>query len=593
MPTAYQMRPIYATTALFKLIELRFNEKLIHACQNLPRFARFQVGFMPGMSTQVNIVRICNAIRDLYSDPQSLKQPKLTDSLAAVIYIDYSQAYNSIHLQRTLDEIRKESIPDGNETQFLKWIYARQRACLEGEEFNPKLGVPQGGINSPILFNFTLYFVMKKVKERIDQWIEEKLRIYPPEYVQNVRLSVANLFAFADDLAILVSGAKKNGIFSRGVVLIIRILNDESNKWGLFINWEKCAIQSVGHHRLDCKGGLEGIYAPIKLQTKNENTAKTKRRTRSRLTHLVLRSFKDDKNAVYKIPYARVFKYLGIQLTGDLDFNEHSKFLRQKIGYIAYSFTPLRRRGEDLKFDYNMWQLMIRPLLDYSATYSSFDKARKNKILWNHCMRYSIKKMLGWTKGFRTVLVDLMAQYDYYQVPFKSKLMHQHKWNEYLENGRITGDYPSVYIYQKFPAELIPKTFTEIGNIVFSAIKCFHPSHSKTCRVTLTIPHLKDHYPDIPAKVFEINIEQVLVTTIQAAIAIGQSIDIINAIHHKRKIRKNNAQTDYQWEKEEKILKESSLRLAQSREKLDERCSMIKDLSAYIKRLRVYELENQ
>ena len=229
-----------------------------------------------------------------------------------------------------------------------------------------------------------------------------------------------------------------------------------------------------------------------------------------------------------------MFKYLGIQLTGDLDFNEHSKFLRQKIGYIAYSFTPLRRRGEDLKFDYNMWQLMIRPLLDYSATYSSFDKARKNKILWNHCMRYSIKKMLGWTKGFRTVLVDLMAQYDYYQVPFKSKLMHQHKWNEYLENGRITGDYPSVYIYQKFPAELIPKTFTEIGNIVFSAIKCFHPSHSKTRRVTLTIPHLKDHYLDIPAKVFEINIEQVLVTTIQAAIAIGQSIDIINYTSQKK-----------------------------------------------------------
>ena len=105
LPNPKQMRPIFATSAVFKIMELRFNHKLTTIYQSLPELARFQVGFLPGLSTQINIVRMAEAIRNLYNDPINLTKPKVHKSSAALIYIDYSQAYNSILLYKTFDKM--------------------------------------------------------------------------------------------------------------------------------------------------------------------------------------------------------------------------------------------------------------------------------------------------------------------------------------------------------------------------------------------------------------------------------------------------------------------------------------------------------
>jgi len=226
--------------------------------------------------------------------------------------------------------MKKDEILPPSEVSFLQWLYSKQRARLEDEEFTPKLGVPQGGINSPILFNFTLYYVLLKVKSRVNKWIDKKFKMFPPEYVKNLRLDVHNLFAFADDLALLLSGVKVYSIFPRCVTTIIRILNEESSKWGLFINWDKSAVQPVGHCKVDQKNVFEGVYKSLK--------SKEGKKDKKVLTHIKLHSYMDDKNVSFQLPVEKVYKYLGVQVTGTLKFGAQRKFLRQKIGiYLTHS----------------------------------------------------------------------------------------------------------------------------------------------------------------------------------------------------------------------------------------------------------------
>ena len=298
------------------------------------------------------------------------------------------------------------------------------------------------------------------------------------------------------------------------------------------------------------------------------------------------------KNAVFELPFAKVYKYLGIQFTGRLDFTEHEKLLRQKIGFIAYSFTPLRRRGDDLKFDLNMWQVMVRPLLDYCASYSSYDKTRKNIALWIRAMRFGVRKMLGWTKGFRIKLIDLITQYDYYQVPRNARALYQAKWDDYLQNGKITRDYASIYTYQKFSAGLLPKSFTETGNVFFSSIICYHHSHPKSYKEKLTISHLEHHYQDLPLQIRGANVEQILMKAIEMAIDISRRLSMIRCVQEKRKLREQNGESGInsnKWEAEERLLQECSLSLARSREHLDEECSKLEKIVMYINRLRIIE----
>jgi len=60
VPKVNQMRPIVATSCLFKLLELRFNEELNQLFLQLPSLASSQVGFLKGMTTHVNMTRLCN-----------------------------------------------------------------------------------------------------------------------------------------------------------------------------------------------------------------------------------------------------------------------------------------------------------------------------------------------------------------------------------------------------------------------------------------------------------------------------------------------------------------------------------------------------
>ncbi len=93
------------------------------------------------------------------------------------------------------------------------------------------------------------------------------------------------------------------------------------------------------------------------------------------------------------IPLVTKYKYLGIWITRDLTSQVHIKELKRKVNYLTNAFRSVGDASQSLKFCANVWQVFIRPLLDYSQTYFSFLEDRHRKALYS-LYRSSARKMM-------------------------------------------------------------------------------------------------------------------------------------------------------------------------------------------------------
>ncbi len=67
------------------------------------------------------------------------------------LFIDLKSAYN--HVRHDLLFERLEGILTKEEIQFQKAIYSRLKISMNGSSFTPNIGVAQGSMISPTLFN--------------------------------------------------------------------------------------------------------------------------------------------------------------------------------------------------------------------------------------------------------------------------------------------------------------------------------------------------------------------------------------------------------------------------------------------------------
>ena len=195
--------------------------------------------------------------------------------------------------------------------------------------------------------------MIEQVQAIVEEWLKRRWTSFSPDQLKFLNLSVHNLYAFADDLALLLSGPKVRGIFRRATGFILQTLQKVSEEWGLFINWDKCGIIPVGSSKLVQQNVFEGIYGTAAVEDQKTKT----------LSHVLIKLSGVDGKYSCKLPFCYTYKYLGIQISGNLKFNSHYKFLRKKIGFISHAFTPLRRKDDVIKFDHNMWQTMVSHFL--------------------------------------------------------------------------------------------------------------------------------------------------------------------------------------------------------------------------------------
>ena len=123
---------------------------------------------------------------------------------------------------------------DETEIHFVFWAYQQLEIQLGDQIFKTLFGVPQGGINSPILFDWTLYFLMEDLQSLLNHLRDSG--------IGDQCINEENTFLFADDSAFgfrLCTPEANHKTFFKS---FLHRLCTTSLEWGLKINWDKSAL---------------------------------------------------------------------------------------------------------------------------------------------------------------------------------------------------------------------------------------------------------------------------------------------------------------------------------------------------------------
>ena len=144
VPKPQDCRPIIVSSPLVKLLEVRIKRKLEkYIMENL---ICCQTGFVPNSGISVNQVRLLERVRKRTASEVPCMRKHVFG-----LFLDFSNAYNTIPHQRLFTKLLKAlSLA---EVQMVKAIYSRCRIKLGNHSFTPNVGVAQGSVIFPALFN--------------------------------------------------------------------------------------------------------------------------------------------------------------------------------------------------------------------------------------------------------------------------------------------------------------------------------------------------------------------------------------------------------------------------------------------------------
>ncbi len=132
---------------------------------------RSQIGFVDGMDIFINIWRALDRIQEIRAQKK----------ICYCLFLDFQSAYNTIPHTLLFEKLQK--VLNENEIQLIRKIYSRTKITLGNRLMQPNVGVAQGSVISPALFNIFAESLLNELQER--------------------GYSINDLLAFADDHLIM------------------------------------------------------------------------------------------------------------------------------------------------------------------------------------------------------------------------------------------------------------------------------------------------------------------------------------------------------------------------------------------------------
>ena len=263
-------------SALLKLLESRFLPPLKEYLSM--KLDRSQTRFVPRMGTQVNIARALKQIHSM----------TLSSRTAYGLFIDFSNAYNTVPHTLLFEKLQKKNIFPLDELEFLKQLYARYHIRVGNSSFRPNKGVAQGSIISPALFDIFI--------EDLSEELQKKCS-----------LSLTNILLYADDIMVICNSKTQ-------LEQAIKVIEDWTIRNGMLLNKKKSGILTFGARKQKKNPYMECQHQP----------------SNKYYTRVWTPSLSD----IMGIPLCKEYKYLGVKLTPKLNLGPQIAFIEKKSTHI-------------------------------------------------------------------------------------------------------------------------------------------------------------------------------------------------------------------------------------------------------------------
>jgi len=148
-PKPEETRPIVVLSAVRKFLEIAWYRRYSDIIWK--QIGPWQIGFRPGHSTQENIIKLCNWLD--------------SNSKGAIgLFIDVRKAFDNIDRNQVLKLVKNSGV-DEIGIKILYNLLDKMKLEYKEKEIIYNIGVPQGSVLSPLLFNLVYDVILKEANE--------------------------------------------------------------------------------------------------------------------------------------------------------------------------------------------------------------------------------------------------------------------------------------------------------------------------------------------------------------------------------------------------------------------------------------------
>jgi len=355
IPKPQECRPIVVSSPMIKLLEVRVKEKLDKYMVN--DLIVSQTGFVPGSGISVNQMRLIDRVRKRTAVDIPARRLHVFG-----LFLDFSSAYNTVLHSGLFKKLEK--VLSLKEIDLIRAIYSRSRIRLGERSFTPNIGVAQGSVISPALFN-----------------------VYCEDMYEDIRdeafISVDDMLGYADDLLILTTNLSQ----LRKVIRIIKAWCTENN---LKINAQKSGIVEFMP-----RAGSNDSYLQI-------------------------------GSCFEEFPVVDKYKYLGLWIDGKLTLDPQLKHIDEKVKFLSFKLFPLLK-CVSLDYRMNLWKVFVRPMFEMlSCLYVVEAESNRNRVVT--LLRKTFKRFTLLSKNVDNETVDKLMDFNFELRAKESQRIAHAKW---------------------------------------------------------------------------------------------------------------------------------------------------------------------
>lgn len=322
-----QFRPISILPFLSKVIESIVHKQVTEFLTDGDLLNPFQSGFRVGHSTTTALLKVTEDIRAAMEKSQ----------VTVLVLIDFSNAFNVVDHDLLLATLNHLNFSTPAIKWFSSYLSGRRQSVRSGQSFSDwcelEVGVPQGGILSPLLFSLFINMLSTRLNCNYHFYADD-LQLYNHSDTDNLEASLA---ALNTDLLQLKTW---------------------SENYGIQVNPNKCQAIIIGSTRQ---------HAKIDLTS---------------LTPLVYSNC--------PIPFSPVVKNLGLLLDANLNWSAQVKEVSRKFFASLHSIIRFKK-FLPIKTKISLVNSLLLPIIDYAdITYPDLNQDLLNKLdrLLNTCIRF-------------------------------------------------------------------------------------------------------------------------------------------------------------------------------------------------------------